>query len=67
MIILPNIKYVSIMDDTVMNPELESFDALQLVNFYPIPHYTNFPFKKRVKKTIAEYGLILDLRSISNN
>jgi dipeptidase E len=62
----PNIDYVKGMDDCRMAPELNDNTALNLVDFYPVPHYTNFPFKKAVEKIIAEYGQKITLYPISN-
>lgn len=31
-------------------PELKDCTSLDLVDFYTIPHYGNFPFKKKVKR-----------------
>ena len=67
MIMSPNIKYVEIMDDKTKAPGLKSVDALHMVDFYPVPHYTNDPFKQTVEKIIAEYGSTLDLYPINND
>lgn len=66
MIMSPNIEYVNIMDDNSIAKSLKDNDALGMVNVYPVPHHTNFPFKKAVKKIISEYDAKLDLRPISN-
>lgn len=66
MIASKNIKYVRAMDSVKKALELNDFDSLGLVDFYPIPHHTNFPFKKAVDKIIADYGLELALKPISN-
>ena len=66
MITSPNIEYVGIMDDKTEAKTLNNYQALGLVDFYPVPHYTNFPFKKTVEKIITEYESKLDLRPISN-
>lgn len=67
MIMSPNIEYVTIMDDKTKAPNLKSLDALNMVDFYPVPHYTNYPFKKTVERIIAQYCSDLDLRPINNN
>lgn len=36
-------------------PELEDYSSLGLVDFYTIPHYGNFPFKKKGEKVIQLY------------
>ena len=66
MIMSPNIEYVEIMDDKTIAKSLNTNDALGVVDVYPVPHHTNFPFKKIVEKIIAEYGSKLDLCPISN-
>ena len=37
-------------------PELEDYSSLGLVDFYTIPHYGNFPFKKKGEKVIQLYN-----------
>jgi dipeptidase E len=66
MILSPNTEYVKDMDDFQKASQLDSFTSLGLVDFYPLPHYTNFPFKKTVEKIIANYTGHIDLRPISN-
>ncbi|MDR1121074.1 MAG: Type 1 glutamine amidotransferase-like domain-containing protein [Dysgonamonadaceae bacterium] len=48
------------------NAVLKTFAALNIVDFYPVPHHTNFPFKKAVEKIIIKYGAELKLYPISN-
>ncbi len=66
MVLSPNIEYVKQMDDCTKAPELKSNDALAIVEFYPLPHHTNFPFKKIVEKILKEYETKLDLRPMNN-
>ncbi|KLE00496.1 peptidase E [Aliarcobacter butzleri] len=61
-----NIEYVKRMDDVKKAPNLTEFSGLNLVDFYVIPHYTNFPFEKTVEKIIEDYSSKLDLSPISN-
>jgi dipeptidase E len=66
-IVSKNIEYVKFMDDSAEVLELNNnFSALGIVDFYIVPHYTNFPFKKPAEKIIAEYSETLDLRPIHN-
>ena len=65
-IMSPNIEYVKDMDDCRKAPELSNLSSLHVVDFYPLPHHTNFPFKKAVEKIIAKYGEQLTLYPISN-
>lgn len=66
MIMSPNIDYAKGMDDYNKAPELDSFSALSIVDFYPLPHHTNFPFKKAVEKIFAEYKSVFKLYPINN-
>ena len=65
-ILAPNIEYAGLMDDPGATPELTSFDALGIIDFYPVPHHTNMPFKKAVENIIEQYGDQLHLYPISN-
>ena len=67
MIMSPNIEYVKSMDDLKKAPDLDSLDSLNMVDFYPLPHHTNFPFKKTVEKIIAQHEADLTLYPISNS
>lgn len=66
MVVSPDIEYAKGLDDCKKAPNLEKFSGLNIVDFYPLPHYTNFPFKKAVEKTIAKYEADLTLYPISN-
>lgn len=61
-----NVEYAKRMDDVKKAPNLTEFNGLNLVDFYVIPHYTNFPFEKTVEKIIENYSSKLDLSPISN-
>ena len=67
MVVSPNIEYVKDMDDCKEAPDLQNYDALHIIDFYPLPHYTNFPFKKAVEKIIAKYDRQIKLYPISNS
>lgn len=67
MIMSPNIEYVKDMDDCKKAVELNIFDALGVIDFYPIPHQGNFPFKKAVEKIIGKYEQALELYPINNS
>ncbi|PTU44935.1 peptidase S51 [Paenibacillus polymyxa] len=66
MILSPNIEYARLMDNVQEAPALDSFAALGTIEFYPVPHHTNIPFKKAVENIIEEYGSQLNLYPISN-
>lgn len=61
-----NIKYVEKMDDREKAKYLTDDNALGVVDFYPLPHHTNEPFKNIVEKIIEEYENSLKLMAISN-
>lgn len=63
----PNIEYSKIMDNPKKAKQLTSYDSLNLVDFYPVPHYSNEPFIEYANKIIKEYGKVLELSPISNS
>ncbi|AZS15283.1 peptidase E [Paenibacillus lutimineralis] len=67
MVTAQNIEYVKGMDSVKKAPDLVNFDALGLVEFYTVPHYTNEPFKKIAHKIVDSYSSALNLSPISNN
>lgn len=67
MILSPDIRYAKDMDDSSMAADLDSFDALQIVDFYPVPHHNCFPYQKAVKKIISKYEDTLNLKPITNS
>lgn len=67
MILAPDIEYVKDMDDCKKAPELKDFSALSILKYYPLPHHTNFPFKKSVEKIISKYDSELKLMPFSNS
>ncbi|WP_099467653.1 peptidase E [Konateibacter massiliensis] len=67
MVTSANIEYVKGMDSVKKAPDLLDFDALGLVEFYTVPHYTNAPFKKIAQKIVDSYSSTLNLYPISNS
>jgi Peptidase E len=68
MILARDIEYAKHMDATAKAPALNGdFTALALVDFYVVPHFTNFPFKKAGQKIVEQYGVEFDLKAISNH
>ncbi|MDP3448367.1 MAG: Type 1 glutamine amidotransferase-like domain-containing protein [Eubacteriales bacterium] len=63
----PNIEYVKGMDSIKKAPGLANFDALGLVDFYPVPHSTNAPFQKIAQKIADTYSSSLNLMPFSNH
>lgn len=62
-----NIEYAKAMDSIKTDPDFSNFNALNLVDFYTVPHYTNFPFKKSAQNILDNYSSTLKLSPISNN
>lgn len=67
MVVAPSIEYVKDMDDCTAASDLNAFSALNIVDLYPVPHHTNFPFVKAVEKIISKYSSVLNLYPISNS
>ena len=65
-ILAPNIEYVKEMDDFKSAPELQSNEALSLIDFYPLPHYTNFPFEEITQNIVAKFTGKIELLPFSN-
>ncbi|OOE91273.1 Type 1 glutamine amidotransferase-like domain-containing protein [Salinivibrio sp. AR640] len=61
-----NIEYVKEMDDFTAAPNIGTFLSLGMIDFYPVPHHTNFPFKESVEKIISIFEEKIDLCPISN-
>lgn len=66
MILSPNIEYVKLMDNEKKGQMDGNYNALDVIDFYPVPHLGNFPFTNKVKKIIKQYGDI-NLIPFSNN
>ncbi len=62
-----NIEYVQEMDDIRQAPGLDNCDALALVDFYTVPHYTNPPFKESAQSILDTYSYRLELSPIRND
>ncbi len=67
MVLSPNIEYVKDMDNCKIASNLDTFTALNIIDFYPVPHYTNFPFVKAVEKILTKYESELNLYPINNS
>lgn len=67
MITSADIEYVKGMDSIKKAPELKEYSGLNLVDFYTVPHFTNFPFQKSAEKIVSLYSDKLNLVTISNN
>lgn len=67
MVAAHNIEYAALMDTPKKAPDLQSFEALGLVDFYLVPHYTNPPFQKAAHKMTEQYGGRFEIKAISNH
>jgi len=67
MVVSPNLEYASAMDSTKKAPVLDSYEGLNLTDFYTVPHHTNAPFKKAAEKIKDKYASSLTLCPISND
>lgn len=61
-----DISYSAIMDDATFGTNLKDFNALDIVEFYVLPHYGEFPFEKTAQETFETYGKTLNLIPINN-
>lgn len=61
-----DIKYIEKMDDNSKAKKLTNYNALNIVEFYTLPHHTNEPFKKSVEEIMFDYKDKIDLVPISN-
>ncbi|KRM96074.1 Peptidase E [Liquorilactobacillus aquaticus DSM 21051] len=66
-ILTPDIEYNKIMDSPNVAPVLTDYSALNIINFYVLPHYIEEPFIETVQETFKTYKNKLDLIPINNN
>lgn len=66
-VLAPSIDYLQELDDATAAPDLDSYTSLALIDFYPLPHYKNPPFKDAVEQVLLKYGDALNLCPFSNN
>lgn len=64
-ILSPNIEYVKEMDD-YKAVTLESYDSLNLISFYPLPHYKDFPFQECTEKIVSKFSEKINLCPFNN-
>jgi dipeptidase E len=65
-ILTKNIEYVLSLAGPEKVELLNNYDALNLIEFYPVPHYQTFPFAEKTA-TILEQDQELNLAPITNN
>lgn len=66
-IVSSNIEYVEDMDDPKAATELMSYQSLGVIDFYPVPHYGEFPFEEAAEQVVTKYNSELKLCPISNS
>ena len=62
-----NIEYIQIMDNKEIAPDLDNYEAMNITDFYIVPHNNEFPFVESTKETIKIYENKLNLLPISNS
>ncbi len=65
-LVAPDILYSEAMDKKEKAPELMNYKALALMEEYPLPHYTNKPFKESVEVILNAYQDKLPLIPYTN-
>ena len=66
-LLAPDIEYSKDTDNPLVAPQLKTFEALNIIDFYPVPHYKNDPLKEAVEIVISKYGTELPLVPFSNS
>lgn len=66
-LLAPDIEYSRDTDDPLAAPQLKTFEALNVIDFYPVPHYKNYPLEKAVEIVISKYDTVLPLVPFSNS
>lgn len=66
-LLAPDIEYAIDTDNPLAAPQLKTFEALNMIDFYPVPHYKNEPLKEAVDTVISKYGEKLPLETFSNS
>lgn len=61
------VEYVKTMDDPEEAPSLNSFSGLNVVDFYPLPHYKDIPFSKVTMDIEKQYKEQLNFCFINNH
>ncbi len=63
----PDIEYARDTDNPHAAPRLKSFEALNVIDFYPVPHYNDDSMKEAVEEVISKYSSKLHLVPFSNS
>ena len=63
----PHIAYSKETDNPLAAPQLNTYEALNIIDFYPVSHYKNPPLQEAVDMVISKYGAELPLVPFSNS
>ncbi len=63
----PDITYAKDTDHPLAAPNLKSFEALHVIDFYPLPHYKDDSLGEAVETVISKYGAKLPLVPFTNS
>lgn len=66
-LLAPHIAYSKETDNPLAAPQLNTYEALNIIDFYPVPHYKNPPLQEAVDMVISKYGAELPLVPFSNS
>lgn len=66
-LLAPDIEYAKDTDNPLIAPQLKTFEALNIIDFYPVPHYKDDSLKEAVDMVISKYGTELPLVPFSNS
>ncbi|MGX2947002.1 Type 1 glutamine amidotransferase-like domain-containing protein (plasmid) [Enterococcus alishanensis] len=61
-----NIEYISLLDDKNKATLLNSYNALNLLPYYPLPHYKEIPFDRETTKIFDDYNKTIDVIPLRN-
>jgi len=63
----PDIEYAKDTDNPLAAPRLDSYESLNMIEFYPVPHYKDHSLGERVELVISKYKELLPLFPFSNS
>lgn len=66
-LLAPDIEYSKDTDNPLAAPQLKTTEALNVIDFYPVPHYKDDTLKEAVELVISKYGTELPLVPFSNS
>lgn len=65
-LLAPNISYSKDTDNPLAAPQLNTYEALNIIDFYPVPHYKNPSLQEAVDMVISKYSAKLPLIPFSD-